>query len=290
MARIADSAGIAHGVRRNRIDWDPKFVQNAQATGGMLGETALQSQPILGNMMQGAAMAGPMGALGGLLASSEQFGVLMGSVNDVFQMLADTVGALLVPLFPLVESLSGVAQIVIESVSPILQMLAEGLSFFAPILAMVGEMLKPIIQILQTIWMPVFTGLAYVMKAVAVILGAIMLGIGHAWNAILDTINFLIGWIHEDIRNTISGARMDTEGMTRTFRSLWDMQIDEAKAVSTASYENAKAQQQAAGAARELADTLQTLNSPSGFKRAQYAFDAMDAGQKNLSFRNGGLY
>lgn len=245
---------------------DPSAIM-ARDAGASLGQSVISSQPVLGNIMQGAATAGPWGALAGLLASSSQFGLLMDKLGAMLQRLADVCGRLIEPLFPLVDALMNIVNIVMDGLGPILQQVGLMFVQLAPIFDIIGEALKALFGVLSAIFMPYLRYLFYVFKAVAVAIGGFVFGIGWIWNRILDGLDFIIGWIDERLHDFIQSLKMNETVMSDALKKARDMDMAGAQQLIESSMA-------ASDALDGLAETVNTLNTPQGFKTSDYMFGA----------------
>lgn len=196
--------------------------------------------------MQGAQAGGPMGAVAGagvaLLMKTESFKEIVTYLNDVVDVLVSA-------LEPLVEAFMPIAAIVGE--------LVTALSIF----------LMPVIKILsKLIQGPVFE----VLRAVAMVISYVFLGIGKVWNWIINTIAKVLSWIPKygkDLSKKIKKYRMDVD-------SLGDS-VDNLKNMTT---ESAKAHVKAATELEESTKTFseQLTNIPQGFKIALRRFESTE--------------
>lgn len=154
-----------------------------------------------------AAALGPVGmAIAGVLATlasmSEGFQTLAGMVNAVVQSLAEMFTPMFDALQPVVGAVGVVAQTLSAAFAPAFAALGEALQPLAPVIVLVGTVLAafaPALEfvgrILGAVLQPALRGLFEVIKVVSAVIGGIILGLGHAWNGILDAIKAVLGAI-----------------------------------------------------------------------------------------------
>jgi hypothetical protein len=267
----------------------------AQKLLGRLGD----APSIVESGMQGAAVAGPLGAVaavvGDLLTRSEQFKVIVEMVNTVIQKVADVLGRMLTPLMPLVGAVLNVVDVVVSALGPALTAVGQVLEPLAPMFTLLGTMLAPLFQVLGSVlsalMKPITALVSHVMpalfevfKVVGLVVMNVVLGIREAWNAVVGGVQavlrgiaqfeifggrpfeFLNGWA-----DGLAGATSDTSGLALAIQNLTDMTFEQA----TAAAQQAAAAYQAANAMDRMTQSL--TNAPSTWKYALRSFEAQSA-------------
>ncbi|NOJ79901.1 phage tail protein [Myxococcus xanthus] len=213
-------------------------------------------------------LAGGMNPLAGigavimdLLAQSEGFQVLMEMVSTVIQHVADALGAVLVPLQPLVGAIFLVIDAVVGALTPVFETLGHVLDPLVPPLVLVGaifETLAPILTAvaqavlmvmtpLQLIAGPVLEALFKVLKGIAVVILTVAQGLAHVWNGIISAVQAVIRGISKAVEwlgidslkkfaNSLDRVKVDTNAMGESLQALNDLtwETAEAKARETA--------------------------------------------------------
>lgn len=260
----------------------------------------------ISNIIQGAATGGPIGAV---MAAIMEVVQTMASFQRLLADLAFTferVGQFLEPLIGTIFDFVGdVLAVVVESLAPVFSALQplftaliEPLRAITPIIGLLGYLfasLGPVIEVLARITgalvsalKPVIQGLFYVVKGVMMIIVGAVSGLGKAlmgiWNAIVDA----IAWVVEGVVNILT-AGIGGKAIGDSIRSgkgnlgtiedpmkalvdaTWDTEM--AMTAQTAStWDVFRANKEAAGSAREVAEALS--NVPSGYKVAAARFRA----------------
>ncbi|MFP2960263.1 hypothetical protein ACLEPN_21175 [Myxococcus sp. 1LA] len=213
-------------------------------------------------------LAGGMNPLAGvgavivdLLAQSEGFQVLMGMVSTVIQHVADALGAVLIPLQPLVGAIFRIIDAVVGALTPVFEVLGQVLEPLVPPLVLVGaifQTLAPILTALaQTVLMvmtplqliagPVLEALFKVLKVIATVILTVAHGLSYVWNGIVGAIQAVIRGISKAVEwlgidslkkfaNSMDRLKVDTDAMGESLEALnaltWESA--EAKARETA--------------------------------------------------------
>lgn len=267
----------------------------AQKLLGRLGE----APSVVESGMQGAAVAGPLGAVaavvGDLLTRSEHFKAIVEMVNTVIQKVADVLGRMLTPLMPLVGAVLNVVDVVVSALGPAFTALGTVLEPLAPMFMLLGTMLAPLFQVLgsmlKTLVDPisslireVMPALFEVFKVVGLVVMNVVLGIREAWNAVVGAVQSVLRGIAQfeifggrpfaflnDWADGLEGATSDTSGLALAIQNLTSMTFEQA----TAAAQQATAAYQAASAMDKMTQSLS--NAPSTWKYALRAFEAQDA-------------
>jgi len=230
----------------------------------------------------GAAQGGWIGAIVALVAQSKQFGHAMDALNQMLQILADTMGELasgtraviggamnqtrqlsqfLGPLFGAIGKLLEPLGVMNQQLSMVTQLLApvfQALAFVVDIIAQGSEMLS--------------RGLFEVWRGVADVLGGFAVAVGNVWNAIVGALAGLLetigagGWADGLRKMTV-----DVDAVGAAFAAIRDTTYDQAKAKAL----ETDATLAATAAISEFSESL--TNVPQGFKTAAARFGAMDA-------------
>ncbi|GHG79634.1 hypothetical protein [Comamonas sp. JC664] len=248
----------------------------------------------------GFAAGGPMGAIGAvvgeLLLQSEAFKTLMEMVSVVIGSVADALGAILVPLQPLVGAIFLVIDAVVTTLTPVFTVLGELVEPLVPPLVMLGQLfqgLSPLLSALAQAVMlviaplnliagPALKGLFEVLKFVATIVLYIAQALGKVWNAIIRAVQSVIRGISKavewlgidalkDFANSLDRLKVDTDAMGESLAALRDTtwETAEAKARETAEVlRNTAALQKA---------TEALSNVPAAWRVNLRRFEAQDA-------------
>ncbi|WP_141620506.1 hypothetical protein [Myxococcus sp. AB036A] len=206
-------------------------------------------------------LAGVGAVIGDLLAQSEGFQVLMEMVSNVIQHVADALGAVLVPLQPLIGAIFLVIDAVVGALTPVFETLGHVLDPLVPPLVLVGaifETLAPILTAvaqavlmvmtpLQLIAGPVLEALFKVLKVIATVILTVAQGLAHVWNGIVGAVQAVIRGISKAVEwlgidslkkfaNSLDRVRVDTNAMGESLQALNDLtwETAEAKARETA--------------------------------------------------------
>jgi hypothetical protein len=269
-----------------------------QALSGMVLGRSGDAVSVVESGINGAALGGPMGAVGAvvldLLTRSEQFQGIIEMVNNVVQLLADTLGRLLTSLGPVIAAALNVAVVLVQALQPALLSLSGLIEPLAPVLIMLGMVLAPLfsilgemlgllIKVLEPIVNVVLRGLFEVLRGLGIIVLNIVVGLGKAWNGIIGAIQkvfrsladievfgvrplgFLDGWA-----NSLEQARIDTTAYAKMLVELkgmtWEAAVAKAKELEQ-TYKNVKAQQ---------ALNEELLNAPRAWRIALNRYRAQD--------------
>lgn len=111
-----------------------RYMENVEGAGGILKGGV---SGIAGNVMQGAATAGPLGAFAALIAASEGFAAVLEPVNELLQMVSDTLGEALMPFVPLLNDIVEAFRPMLDAVRPLIGLfvaLSPGLLVLGPAL------------------------------------------------------------------------------------------------------------------------------------------------------------
>jgi hypothetical protein len=259
----------------------------------------------LGNAAtEGATAFGPGGAAAGvgieLLTKSKAFGQIMTIVDHVIQQVADLFGELLVPLEPLVASLSLVVQAIATALAPAFQLMGSVLAPLTPfivLLAMVLQGLAPVFQLVAEAFIVISMPLTFLaiqvlpklfelLKKVAEIALSVVHSLADIWNGlitgvqgILNNIANLFGgpfqWLHDAIAaaaGALDNLKVPTAGIEAAQGALSVLTWESAKATA----EGTKQTILATKAMENMNEQL--TNVPEGIKLERQRFDAMAAG------------
>ncbi|MFY0567061.1 hypothetical protein ACN28E_24930 [Archangium lansingense] len=257
---------------------------------------------VIDSVGQGFAAGGFWGALialvGELLTRSEGFKSLIGLINNLIQLVADSLGKLLTPLAPLVGAISMVAQAVVGALMPIFTVLVRAFEPFVPVLVMVANLvnaLAPLLQmfagVMQLLEYPMrvlvnvaLRGLFEGIKWLSIGVLEVARGIGNTWNGIVTAVQgvlytlgnievfggkpfgFLLDW-----GTALNGATVDTYGLMTAIGQLHDTTWETAQAQA----EQAAAVLQTTAALDKATASL--TNVPSSWKYALRSFEAQNA-------------
>lgn len=248
-------------------------------------------------------LAGGMNPLAGvgavildLLAQSEGFQVLMEMVSTVIQHVADALGAVLIPLQPLIGAIFLIIDAVVGALTPVFETLGHVLDPLVPPLVLVGaifETLAPILTAvaqavlmvmtpLQLIAGPVLEALFKVLKVIATVILTVAQGLAHVWNGIVSAVQAVIRGISKAVEwlgidslkkfaNSLDRVKVDTNAMGESLQALNDLtwETAEAKARETAEVlRNTEALQKATDA---------LSNVPNAWKVALRRYQSQDA-------------
>ncbi|GEL75552.1 hypothetical protein [Myxococcus virescens] len=213
-------------------------------------------------------LAGGMNPLAGigavimdLLAQSEGFQVLMEMVSNVIQHVADALGAVLIPLQPLVGAIFLIIDAVVGALTPVFEVLGQVLEPLVPPLVLVGAIFQTLAPILtavaqavlmvmtplQLIAGPVLEALFKVLKGIATVILTVAQGLAHVWNGIVGAVQAVIRGISKAVEwlgidslkkfaNSLDKMKVDTNAMGESLQALNDLtwETAEAKARETA--------------------------------------------------------
>ncbi|NVJ05220.1 hypothetical protein HUW63_08215 [Myxococcus sp. AM001] len=241
-------------------------------------------------------LAGVGAVIADLLAQSEGFQVLMEMVSTIIQHVADALGAVLIPLQPLVGAIFLIIDAVVGALTPVFGVLGQVLEPLVPPLVLVGaifQTLAPVLTALaqavlmvmtplQLIAGPVLKALFSVLKVIATIILTVAQGLGHVWNGIVGAVQAVIRGISKAVEwlgvdslknfaNSLDRVKVDTDAMGESLESLnaltWESA--EAKARETAEVlRNTEALQKA---------TEALSNVPSAWKVNLRRYQSQDA-------------
>lgn len=238
----------------------------------------------------GGAAGAAVAAVGAMLAQTESFQNLIANVNTAFagmltalDPLVQGIGMVVMPVMDLVSALLGGLAPVFKTLGGVLGMFAPALSALGGALAGIGMILEVSMKIIEPV-MPIlemsFRILFNVLKVVSLIVMAVALAIGTAWNAVLETISRVISGISralggidalDELTRSIQSQKVDTAGMAEAMADLASTTYDQA-------YANASAASSTAMMAEAAADATEALtNVPSGYKVALARFNATAA-------------
>jgi phage-related protein len=243
-----------------------------------------RASELFASIEQGMTMGGPMGALvGGLvdvLSKSKEFETLVNMINTIMGRVSEAFGALLQGLEPLMGAVSDVVDQVLKLLVPVFKSLANAGQFLAPLLELVTNLLgaiAPVVNMLvgvfQILQLPMqlltlaIKALYPILKIAAEAIGYVVLGLGYAWNAIVDAMQ----WVLDALSNLpFLGDLADTARSMDGWKVNIDAISDGLGKLNDSTWDSASAQAAASGAALGLAsalgDTTQVLNAPQGFK------------------------
>ncbi|WNG57381.1 hypothetical protein F0U59_23405 [Archangium gephyra] len=256
---------------------------------------------IIQTAQQGFAAGGPLGAvvsvIGDLLTRSESFRAIIEMVNNIVQMVADSLGQLLTAVQPLVGAISMVVKSVMGALTPVFTWIGKALEPFTPVLVMVSHLinaLAPVFQIfagvLQILEMPLkllvnvalrvlFEGIKYLSMGILWVAE----GIGNVWNGIVTAVqsvlnalgnielfggkpfDFLLDW-----GTSLESMKIDTDALADAYGHLHDMTWETAQAQA----EQAAAVTRNNEAIKEATEAL--TNVPSGWRAARAKYLAQD--------------
>lgn len=289
MKRAAEEARRA--VEEARASIRQKF---ASALGG-IGE-------LVDTFMQALTASGgnPLAAVGAVIADlmmqSEGFGELMQMVAAALAMVADTLGAVLAPLQPLVASVFMVVQAVVSALVPVFQFVADALKPLVPPLVIVAQLLQglaPLLDTLGKLFMaimnplmliagPVLKALFEVLKFVGTVILTVARAIGTVWNSIVSAVQWVIRGISKavewlgidalkDFAKSLDKMKVDTDSMGESLRTLRDTTWDSANATAQNTAETLRNYE----AQRRANEALS--NVPQAWKIALRRFQVQDA-------------
>ncbi|WAM28507.1 hypothetical protein [Myxococcus sp. NMCA1] len=241
-------------------------------------------------------IGGIAAVIGDLLAQSEGFQVLMGMVSTIIQKVADALGAVLIPLQPLVGAIFLVIDAVVGALTPVFETLGQLIEPLVPPLVLIGSILQALAPILTVIAQafllvmtplqylagPVLKGLFDVLKFVATIILTAAQGIGYVWNAIIGAVQSVVRGISKAVEwlgidslkkfaNSLDKVKVDTNAMGDALQALNELtwETAEAKARETAEVlRNTEALQKATDA---------LSNVPNAWKVALRRYQSQDA-------------
>ncbi|QDF05004.1 hypothetical protein [Myxococcus xanthus] len=241
-------------------------------------------------------IGGIAAVIGDLLAQSEGFQVLMGMVSTIIQKVADALGAVLIPLQPLVGAIFLVIDAVVGALTPVFETLGQLIEPLVPPLVLIGSILQALAPILTVIAQafllvmtplqylagPVLKGLFDVLKFVATIILTAAQGIGYVWNAIIGAVQSVVRGISKAVEwlgidslkkfaNSLDKVKVDTNAMGEALQALNELtwETAEAKARETAEVlRNTEALQKATDA---------LSNVPNAWKVALRRYQSQDA-------------
>lgn len=289
------------------------FKLQAQAARGALANMVMsRTGPIAGLVESGkAGMAagGPKGAAAAvaldLATQSEAFTKSIAAVSGIVRLLADAMGALLEPLYPLLGAVGVLTKALVDVFLPAMQLIGSVIQPLIPIIVLVGTLLQalaPVLSMLVQAVMivmnpllllagPVLKGLFVVLKGVAVVALGFAIGIGKVWNGILDAIIWVMKVVDKipgvDMGGAIrklNAAKANTDAMEEDLHAIWNMSWEDAQAIAAheaAVLSNVEAQEKQTETVRKLTEEL--TNIPSGYKVAVARFAAMASGSTKVS-------
>ena len=224
-----------------------------------LMSTVIGAAPIASDAInagaQGMQVAGPMGALAGVLVSliskSETFSQIMDIINPILQVAADMFGMIIQPILPLVQVLESVLVPVFNALGTILASLLEpAFKMLFPVIKFLGEALLFIVEVFQN-------ARAFILDAIA----GLVTGLGNFLNDIWG------GW-GDDL---LAAGRSLEQSADDARASAQDL-ADSRKELSELTYEGAMAQATQNEELKKASESIR--NAPTGFKVAIARFNA----------------
>lgn len=269
----------------------------------------------LGEVTAAFMSGGIAGVLVNLVQRSQGFADTVAVLNGVFGALANVVGAVLVPLQPLIASVMGLIEAIAAGLQPAFDVIASVLEPFIPVIVLVGELLKVFapalgmflaaVQLIQNPMlliaskaMPLLfeavkffgTGILKVVRWIApvwnTIAGAVMSVIRAVINGVqtfLRSVN--VGGLLTGIINSLEGLKpaqgamqLDMYALTKAIQDLEGLTWDAAMAKARETAEVLKGTDATREATRNLRQLGEELtNVPTGFKVAAAQYGAIDA-------------
>jgi hypothetical protein len=222
------------------------------------------------------AVAGPVGVAAELLTRSKQFQQIQGQLSTIIQTLADSLGAMLEPLMPLLGAVQAVASAIGDALAPVFRLLYAVVEpFIPPLMALAGlfQALAPIVstvaavagviaRVLATpltlslrVLFEALKGAAWVITKVAQMLAPLWNGIVEAISAVLRAIGgidvfgtkplaFLNDWAAG-----VDAARVDTDALAASLAALEGL-----------TWESAMAKAAEIAATAKTTDSLREMN------------------------------
>jgi hypothetical protein len=162
------------------------------------GRALVKGAPILNDVLEAASSGGLVGAFVSLVANSEAFSRILAVVNPLLQTVADTAGAFLEPLIPIISVLS-------LGITPALKALSS---------------------IIVAILLPVFKALFPVIKSFGIVLTSVAIVMAEAFNVLARAIKIIT---FGSIDLTI-----DTGPLYESFKAISDATFDQAEGLAKA--------------------------------------------------------
>lgn len=156
--------------------------------GTLGGELAGSVSGTAGAAVGGFAAAGPMGALGAVLASSEGFAKALDALNGVLEPVANTLGRVFEPLVPIFTELGAAIEPLLRAISPLLPLLVQlnpGFMLLAVSVRILAPVITALAKALDFVIQSIANGIIGFLKAIRGILKR--MGIGTKF--ISDMIN-----------------------------------------------------------------------------------------------------
>lgn len=287
-------------------------LSQAAAAIGQAGQNFAGKLGNLGSTIQagvsGAQQGGPWGAIMGVLlemfSQAKQFAQVLNAANGQFAQSLQALGPVFQELANGLTTLMGAIQPITVGlhtmIEPVLHILAGILKGIAPLFVEIGLILQAIAPSLQSlnsvmvVLQPVFWLLFQALKAVGLVVTALILGIEDTWNAILSALVQMLQAIEgsatwaDGLRSTLAQMAVDTTATTDAMTTLLNTTYENAQAQAT----NTGAQLAAAGAAQNLTNSFQQMitNAPSGFRIGGYEYASQGNGGDNGLTVNGDVY
>ena len=242
------------------------------ATG--MGQAATSGGGAFSATVQGFATGGIAGAVVGLLESSKQFGSLLESLNEIFQMVADAAGQVIDPLLPIIRILGILVRGVLPALTPIFKLFELAMRALFPVIKYVGLGVLYVVKAIGAAWNWVIEGVKSMMMEYANMLATILPG------GVGDTIKNIFGAMADGI---IGGLAIDTTMIDGAITDLKNATMDSTEATK----EKAAADRNAAQAAQQLSESL--TNIPQGYKVRMAQYMSADAEDGLPHFAAGGI-
>ena len=255
---------------------------------------------LVGVAQKGAEAGGAAGAavavVGQLLAWNEKFQAVIGELDGVIMNVVGALDGLVSGLAPLLSAVGDIVSVVIGGLTPVFNVIGDVLSMLSPVIQSVATLLQGlsgvfsvlsgVLTIVSPILYAAFDVIDTVFRGIAIVILSVAYGLETAYNWVVDAIaDVLDAFGANKAADKMRSNKADAQGT-----------LDQINELIGTSYEDALAAQGASGGfdfgkeyeyefhsgadnMNQFNDAVSTAteslsNIPSGFKLAQYIYDA----------------
>ena len=241
----------------------------------------------------GAEMGGVVGAIvaviGKLLSWNGKFQESMDQLDKVIDGVVGALDGLVEGLNPLSVAVGNIITVVLDALVPIFDWLGDILKMLSPILETIGRLLTVlaglfefvagVLNIVSPILYAAFDVIDVVLRGIAIVILGIAYGLETAYNWVVEAIaDVLDAFGANKAADKMRSNKADAQGTLDQINELISTSYEDALAAQGAMEFHSgtdRVQQSANGAADALDSMTESLsNIPSGFKLAQYIYDA----------------
>lgn len=232
-----------------------------------------------------------------VVSESKTFQEVIQIVQAVFGALADAVGAILIPLKPLIAALMILVQAIATALAPAFALIASIIEPFIPIIVLVGKLFEafaPAIGMIAAGFMILSQPLMFlatkalpplfeVLKFAGLTILRMVRLVAPLWNGIINVITKILDFIGglkielfgaviqpfaflEDLSTEIKKAKIDISELDKTIKKLEETTFESAIAEAKAIADNILVRKEETKAIKDFTEKL--TNVPAGFKVA----------------------